>query len=481
MTTVCRPPSPVSFSPPPKDIIGLSKLGRLGEWVRRHGSAIRLIQWVIVLAYAILLIIPAIRPLPSGIAHVWTNLTLFAQFAFWGIWWPFVLLSMVVIGRAWCGVLCPEGTLTEFASRHGLGRAIPHWLRWGGWPFVAFGLTTLYGQMVSVYQYPKAVLVVLGGSTVAAMIIGFIYGREKRVWCKYLCPVNGVFGLLSRLAPLHFKVDEEAWRRSYKTHVAEHPGGLPVNCAPLVPLRHMKGGAQCHMCGRCSGYRGAIALSSRSPSSEIVDWGGKQASTWDSALILYGLMGIAIGAFHWTMSPWFIALKQMAAGWLVEHDILWPLATNAPWFILTHYPDQNDIFSWLDGGIFLVYALTTALIYGTLLSLLLAAATRSVGAWSLQRFNHITQALIPLAGCGVFIGLSATTVTILRAEHINVSWVPALRFALLLGSTLWSAWLAWRVLGRYTASWKQRVLGLGCVTLALAWANSAWVLMFYLW
>ena len=179
----------------------LDPLARLGEAMRRHRRAIVALQWIVVLFYLVLLTVPAFMPLPQSGARILSNLTLFAQFAFWGIWWPFVMLSMMLVGRVWCGVLCPEGALSEWASRRGLGRAIPRWMRWSGWPFVAFACTTVYGQLVSVYEYPKAALLVLGGSTVAAIGVGFVYGRGKRVWCRYLCPANGVFALLDDSAP----------------------------------------------------------------------------------------------------------------------------------------------------------------------------------------------------------------------------------------------------------------------------------------
>ena len=457
------------------------KLAQAGQWMQRHGAAIRAVQWVVVAVYAFLILVPAAMPLPGDTAHLWSNLTLAAQFVFWGIWWPFVLLSMVMLGRVWCGVLCPEGALTEFASKFGRGRAIPHWMRWGGWPFVAFGLTTIYGQMVSVYQYPKAVLLVLGGSTLGAMVIGFLYGREKRVWCKYLCPVNGVFALLARLAPFRYKVDEDAWRNSY-TH-GEHGGHrvIPVNCAPLVPLRNMKGAAQCHMCGRCSGHRDAIALSWRSPAEEVVELGDSQASPWDTALILYGLLGVAIGAFHWTGSPWFVGIKQWLAGWLIDRDITWPLETNAPWFLLTHYPEQSDVFSWLDGAMIVGYIVATGLVYGTALFAILAGSTAVLGRFEMRRLHHFAQSLIPLAGAGVFLGLSATTLSLLRAEHVPLDWAAEVRIAILVITNLWSAWLAWRVTGRYSRRFWQRALALAGFALALAVVDSAWWLMFWGW
>lgn len=456
-----------------------SRLARVGLWMQRHGGAIRGLQWIVVAVYAFLLIVPVLLPLPGNSARILNNLTVFAQFVFWGIWWPFVLLSMVLMGRVWCGVLCPEGALSEFASRHGLGKAIPRWMRWGGWPFVAFGLTTLYGQMISVYQYPQAVLLVLGGSTVAAIGIGIVYGREKRVWCRYLCPVNGVFGLLARLAPFRYRVDEDAWRRSYTQGEKGHRV-IPINCAPLVPLRSMQGNAECHMCGRCAGHRDAIALDWRSPSEEVVQVGDKRANPWDTVLIAYGLLGLAIGGFHWTVSPWFVQIKQTIAGWLIDRNIMWPLSDNVPWFLFTHYPENNDVFSWLDGSLVIAYMFATALVYGTAVLALLSLGAACLGGWRGTRLHHLAQALIPQAGVGVFLGLSATTVSILRPEGIWLGWVPDVRLAFLVVANLWSLWLGWQTAGRY-ARGVRRVGGSLGVLAALALADSAWWLMFWHW
>jgi hypothetical protein len=95
------------------------RLAIVGNWLRDHAGALRLLQWLVVLVYAALLLIPAWLPLPGDSARIVNNLTIFAQFVFWGIWWPFVLLSMVLFGRLWCGVLCPEGALSEWAAKKG--------------------------------------------------------------------------------------------------------------------------------------------------------------------------------------------------------------------------------------------------------------------------------------------------------------------------------------------------------------------------
>lgn len=112
---------------------GAGWLARLGTALQSHRRAVLALQWIVVFFYLVLLILPAFMPLPPDEADIYDNLPLFAQFIFWGVWWPFVMVSMMLVGRVWCGVFCPEGALTEFASQHGLGRPIPRWLRWRGW------------------------------------------------------------------------------------------------------------------------------------------------------------------------------------------------------------------------------------------------------------------------------------------------------------------------------------------------------------
>jgi len=360
-------------------------------------------------------------------------------------------------------------------------------MRWGGWPFVAFSLTTIYGQLVSVYQYPWAVAAVLGGSTVAAIIVGWLYGRDKRVWCKYLCPVNGVFNLLAKLAPWHFRVDAAAWRAPVRRTES-------INCAPLLPLRNMQGAAECHMCGRCSDYRGAITLTPRSPETEIVHVA--DGSGWQTALIIFGMMGLAVGAFLWSASPWFVSIKQSVATWLVTRDIYWPLADNAPWFILTHYPDVNDSFSWLDGAVILLFIGGAAVIVGGAVFCGLWLADRVLPVEQkpgvldadgrllrsrLAGVHKLAQGLIPAAGIGVFLGLSATTLTLLQHEGVATGWANAVRFTLLALALIWSLRFEWRLAGLRT----QRALPrLGAVVLVAAgllpfcWA---WVLFFVRW
>src|SRR5690606_11218952 len=75
-----------------------TRLARLGDGMARHKGRIALVQWSIVVLYFVLVAVPAFLPMPPEDARMLDHLTRFAQFAFWGIWWPFVIASMLLVG-----------------------------------------------------------------------------------------------------------------------------------------------------------------------------------------------------------------------------------------------------------------------------------------------------------------------------------------------------------------------------------------------
>lgn len=449
-------------------------INQTGIAMQRHQTIIQGIKWFVVAIYFLLLIIPALMYLPPKHSHIFNNIVLFAQFVFWGIWWPFVILSMLFIGRIWCGVFCPEGTLTEWTSKNfGRNKKIPRLLKWRGWPAIAFILTTLYGQLISVYDYAIPALLILGGSTAAAIVIGYLYGNGNRVWCRYLCPVNGVFNLLSRLSPFTFKTDQQKWSEfQEKEHSNPH-------CPPMINIRQLHGVSACHMCGRCAGYRNAVSLQTRSVNEEILVYGNEQQNIWQIRLLLFGMIGVAIGAFTWTVSPWFVYFKQYLAEWLVNHEIFWPLNATAPWWILTNYPANNDSFNLLDGFCVSFYILGSGILYGVWLTLIYKFLARLYHKPDF--YLYFSQALIPLAAAGLFLGLNATSVKLLQYEGIVFWWLKDMRAIILGGASIWSLYLGYKILRKYNKYFYQMFLSFTLYTVSVIPVVGAWVLMFWIW
>jgi len=447
----------------------------LGDGMARHRRWISAVQWCVIAFYAITVSVPAFLPPPSNDASMLNNLTLFAQFLFWGVWWPGVILTTLFAGRVWCGVLCPEGALSEAVSHYSANKPIPRWVKWEGWKFVAFLSTTVWGQLVSVYEYPKPVLLILGGSTVAAVVAALLWGRNRRIWCRHLCPVNGVFGLLSRYSFWQFRVDRKAWDSVRAVR--------PVDCAPLVDIRRMTGTSACHMCGRCSGHRDAVAMVPRAFGDEIVATREEAPSAWEIRLLIFGMIGLAIGAFQWSASPWLITVKQLLAEWLIEHDSFWLLQDNAPWWLLTHYPAANDVFTWLDGGLILGYIGVATVLVGGWTWLWLKLAARTLPGQPLANFRAIACCLIPLAGVSLFLGLSSLSISQLKAEGLTLAWLPTVRGLFLAGGQIACMWTAWRWLRRHFADlyWARSGCVFGFFVVASLPVPLSWIEMFYVW
>jgi hypothetical protein len=153
------------------------------------------------------------------------------------------------------------------------------------------------------------------------------------------------------------------------------------------------------------------------------------------------------------------------------------LQDNAPWWLLTHYPQLNDSFSWLDGFSIVAYLSLSSMLLGTALLILLRLTARLVGNSAL--YSSLALTLTPLGGAGLFLGLSATTVKLLRYEGLLLEWVQPARALLLMAAMGWSLVLGWKLLDRVSLT--RRLSGSGCLLLANGLVGYGWWLQFWGW
>lgn len=166
------------------------------------------------------------------------------------------------------------------------------------------------------------------------------------------------------------------------------------------------------------------------------------------------------------------------AEWLVAHDQLWPLQADAPWWVLTHYPQVNDAFTWLDGLSICLYLVLGALLLGGGIHLLLIAGSVLAGK-PLAFARHLALCLVPTGAAGLFLGLSSTTVKLLRYEGLQLLWVNQARAVLIVAAGLWSLYLGWRVCTQLP--WQSRQAPMLALLLSNTLLGYGWWLQFWGW
>ena len=355
-------------------------LRRCGDALRDHRRAVLALQWSVTGLYLFLLIGPLLAP--RGDLAWWRDVF------FWGVWEPGVLLAALLLGPLWCGLLCPDGAMTEAASHVGLGKKPAAWMRPAALPLLLFAGVTFFGAIFDAHGAPWGALLLVGGPSLAAIATGLVYGRGKRVWCRHLCPVAGLFALLSRCAPLHFAVDRAAW------DAASRPP-RPVDCPVLIDVRRMTALDKCTLCGQCSSYRGAVALSWRAPGAEIAALRDEDLHGSTGLGIAFILFGLTFAALH-------------GAG------LEAPVWTRA------------------------AFVLSGALLFGAAVLGLVGWAAGSSRLLALR----LLHALIPLGGLGLVAGLLEQSFALFSAGF------PPAQFLCVAAGALWSFALGARALPR---------------------------------
>ncbi len=414
-----------------------------------EGVLARLRPWlpwvhvVMFLVFLAVLVVPVYLPESSEQATFLDDGRVLANYLLWGVWFPLVFFSVVITGRSWCGFLCPMGAASELDNRQGLKMQTPAWIRWPGTPIFSFIIITLLGQTTGVRDHPEAALEIFGGTFAMAVIVGWLWGRNKRVWCRHLCPIGLLLGVFARLGAV--QLSPRKWKSG--------PDELTDKtiCPTYIDLPRKRAARHCIECLRCilPGHTAGLAVSFRRPGQELESIRHHAPDGWEILFIFLGA-GVALGGFLWLVLPFYNDWRQVVGTWFIEQGQYW-IGEPGPGWLMSVYPERREVFRWLD--FFMITGIMTAVM---LLSALVLGAASLASAWLARRCGSKTGLLpamiqvgysqAPVALMALMIGLATELFTPFMRLGMTSAQVNDVKAAMILLGWAWSIWLAWRIL-----------------------------------
>ncbi|EJW11724.1 Polyferredoxin [Rhodovulum sp. PH10] len=442
--------------------IRIGEGSRLARWsapvesffVRNRHRLVYVHAFMFVL-FIVVIVGPLFLPETGGDATPLNDLRLAANFALWGIWFPVVFLSVIFTGRSWCGLFCPMGAAAEWVNKVGLQRPIPRWLAWEGTPLLSFVFITVLGQTIGVRDHPEAAAEIFGGTMLAALVIGFLYGRRKRAWCRHMCPIGRVLGLYSRLGAVQFEP-----RAKIAGGDAYTEKGI---CPTMIDLSRKSESRHCITCFRCVNQtaKGGVEMTLRRPGAEIETIGSHHPSH-SEAWFLFLDTGVALGAFLWLVLPVFQTWRQNVGVWSIEHGWSW-MTDIGPWWLMSVHPQRGETFMWLD------FVMIVGFMLGCMVMMTaVIAALNAVAAWLARRggarrdfkacFTELGYQYAPVALMSLVISLGAELFEPIRWTMFGPAGVSAVKAAFFLTGVVWSIWLGERILASQEVPARNRWL-----------------------
>jgi polyferredoxin len=437
----------------------------------RHRDRLVGVHALFFLFFLVLVFLPLWLPEAPEDATPLNNFTAFSIYVMWGVWFPLVFLSVIFSGRSWCGLFCPMGAASEWANRKGLKRPIPAWVRWEGTPIVSFLLITILGQTVGVRDHPEALAEVFGGTLLAAVLLGYLYGRNKRAWCRHMCPIGLLLGVFSRIG---------AWQFAPKR---KRPGGDRYTektiCPTMIDIPGKEESRHCIECFRCvhPQARGGLFLKLRRPGEEIEQIRNHNPNPYEVWFLFLGA-GVSLGGFLWLVLPSYWELREAVAEWFFARGWFW-IGDSGPAWLMSVHPERREVFAWLDfftiSGFMVGCMLGFAAVLGCTTWLAAWLSGKQGGDRSLrERFVELGYQYTPVAMVSLVIGLGAALFQSLNAVGLEIADIAWLKAALFSGGLLWSVWLGNRILGSQGVAVHQRWLPLlpglaGSLFVGAAW------------
>lgn len=230
---------------------------------------------------------------------------------FWAWWWPGYLFLFVFVGRVWCSV-CPFMITGEWIRKLSLWiwprDLLPwptQWMnRWGAWMlFVGFVAIYLWEHLWDLPHTAYLSAWLLIAITAGAVVGSLIY--ERRLWCRYLCPIGGMNGMFAKLSMIEVRSAQQVCGSQCSTFGCyKGSAATPVTFANALPtegqategcplyshpaqLRDNRDCVLCMTCLKACPHR-SVQINLRFPASDLLD---DHQGFWAEAALMLLLLG----------------------------------------------------------------------------------------------------------------------------------------------------------------------------------------------
>ena len=223
------------------------------------------------------------------------------------LWWPAVIFTFFLVGRIWC-TICPFGFMGDVAQKVATwNKKAPRILKNMWWRLGLFLGLTWMTTLFALDRVPRSTAYLALALTSGAVVLAIVY--EKRVFCRYVCPVGGIFGLYSMTAPVHLAVKDK--------HLCQTEcKGKDCNasCDWFQFPAAMERGAECNLCLDCvrACPHDNLALNTRPFAGELVQFQPHRKSL-DEATAVAAILGVSLLQTAVMLNAWQSWQPKLAA------------------------------------------------------------------------------------------------------------------------------------------------------------------------
>lgn len=436
-----------------------------------HRNKIQWMHGLMFLMFVCVLFIPLFLPEPPENALPWNDFTVFSNFLMWGVWFPLVFLSVIFTGRSWCGIFCPMGAASEQINKIGLKITTPAIIKWEGMPIVAFLIITFLGQTVGVRDHKEAMAYLFGGLMLAAILVGFVYGKKGRVWCRHMCPIGLLLGLYSRLGIVNFhpKIPKEGGDTYRENSV----------CPTMIDVLRKKESRHCIECFKCVNpdSKKTVVVSYRNAGDEVENIQSHNPSSAEVWFFFIGT-GAALGGFLWLILPFYQTFRQAVGEWAIDKGWYWVGDAGPAWLMSVH-PERREVFNWLDFSTIVAFMTLVTVIFTLVIALITYLQSSFIKKNIRQKsgesvFNIVAYQYMPVAMISLLIGLGGKLFVLLSVLGLAPILVASLKAILFVLGILWSARISSRLIANLGLIGYRKnvavVIGtFGSALIALSW------------